>query len=151
MAWLACHASVAHAQPMTIGVSRDASVDSLYGAGEPLSSRLGAAVGRSRIYFTDPADRLRAVQKGARRAREPRSDRGVARGDGGRQPLARDPLGRLAVVRALAPYADRAEVRTFLMRGMMDAALVATRSGLAALVRDTAALALSRARVTSTR
>ncbi len=144
VAWLACHASVAHAQPMTIGVSRDASVDSLYGAGEPLSSRLGLAVGRSRIYFTDPADRLRAVERLAALA-SPEAIEALLEAMEAGSPLARDPLGRLAVVRALAPYADRAEVRTFLMREMMDAgARRDVTSGLAALVRDTAALALAR-------
>ena len=144
VAWLACHASVAHAQPMTIGVSREASVDSLYGAGEPLSSRLGLAVGRSRIYFTDPADRLRAVERLASLA-SPEAIEALLEAMEAGSPLARDPLGRLAVVRALAPYADRAEVRTFLMREMMDAgARRDVTSGLAALVRDTAALALAR-------
>lgn len=114
------------------------------GAGQSLSSRLGLSVGRNLVYSADPDDRLRAVDRLAS-LETPEAIEALLEAMETGSPLARDPAARLAVVRALAKFAGRQDVRAFLVREMMDAgARRDVTSGLAALVRDTAALALAR-------
>jgi hypothetical protein len=129
---------------MTIGVSRDASVDSLYGAGEPLSSRLAwpwaeaASISPTRLTVCAPSS-------GSPRSRAPKRSRRCSRRWRPAAPSREIRSGGSRWFERSRPYADRAEVRTFLMREMMDAgARRDVTSGLAALVRDTAALALAR-------
>ncbi len=112
--------------------------------GTSLLSKLGLNVGRNLVYAADPDDRLRGVERLAALG-TPEAIEALLESMEGGSALARDPIARLAVVRALAPFADRADVRAFLVREMMDAgARRDVTSGVGALVRETAALALAR-------
>lgn len=105
---------------------------------------MGLNVGRNLVYAADPDERLRGVERLAALG-TPEAIEALLESMEGGSALARDPIARLAVVRALGPFADRADVRAFLVREMMDAgARRDVTSGLGALVRDTAALALAR-------
>lgn len=132
----------AHAQPLSgTGMSGSGTI---VGTRAPLSSRLGLNVGRNLVYSPDAEERLRAVDRLASLG-TPEAIEALLEAMESGSPLARDPLARLAVVRALAPHAGRSDVRTFLVREMMDAgARRDVTSGLAGLVRDTAALVLAR-------
>lgn len=134
----------AHAQ--TVAVRSTAEVDLAGGSfgGTPLSSLLGLTVARNLVYSPDPNERLRAVDRLASLG-SPEAIEALLEATESGSPLGRDPTARLAVVRALAPFADRREVRSFLIREMMDAgARRDVTSSTAALVRSTAALALAR-------
>lgn len=132
-----------HAQPLTATGTMSGS-GTIVGARAPLTSRLGLNVGRNLVYSPDAEERLRAVDRLASLG-TPEAIEALLEAMESGSPLARDPLARLAVVRALAPHAGRSDVRTFLVREMMDAgARRDVTSGLAGLVRDTAALVLAR-------
>lgn len=134
-------AASAAAQPAVVGRGEGGAI---YGGGQSLTSKLGLTVGRNLVYSAEPDDRVRAVDRLASLG-TPEAIEALLEAMETGSPLARDPVARLAVVRALAPFADRDDVRTFLVREMMDAgARRDVTSGLAALVRDTAALALAR-------
>ncbi len=114
------------------------------GDGTSLTERLSVARGRQLVYSPSPDERMRAVDRLATAA-TPEAIEALLEAMETGSPLARDPSGRLAVVRALAGQAGRPEVRTFLVREMMDSgARRDVTSGIFSLVRETAALALAR-------
>ena len=118
--------------------------EGIVGDGISLTERLSVARGRQLVYSPSADERMRAVDRLAT-AGTPEAIEALLEAMETGSPLARDPAGRLAVVRALAAEAGRPEVRSFLVREMMDAgARRDVTSGIFNLVRETAALALAR-------
>lgn len=111
----------------------------------PLRGSLGVPVGERLLSSSDPAARLRGIERlGAIGTEEAVSALLAALEQHG-APGARDPRARLAAVRALAPHAQRDSVRQLLARELSESAPArGAASPLGEVLRGTAALALAR-------
>ncbi|WP_437793309.1 HEAT repeat domain-containing protein [Sorangium sp. So ce693] len=111
----------------------------------PLRGSLGVPVGERLLSSSDPAARLRGIERlGAIGTEEAVSALLAALEQHG-APGARDPRARLATVRALAPHAQRDSVRQLLARELSESAPArGAASPLGEVLRGTAALALAR-------
>jgi len=132
-------------QPVAVSVPRPPreAPEGIVGDGVSLKERLSVTRGRQLVYAPTFDERMRAVER-LSSAGTPEAIEALLEAMETGSPLGRDPAGRLAVVRALAIQAGRPEVRTFLIREMLDAgARRDVTSGIFSLVRETAALALA--------
>ncbi|HTJ80577.1 MAG TPA: hypothetical protein VL400_02605 [Polyangiaceae bacterium] len=111
---------------------------------ERLMSRFGIAAGRRLVDDPSPDERKRGLERLAAIGTPEAIEALIGAMDSG-SPLARDPELRLHAVRLLSKFADRDEVRSYLVRELMDAAgRRDAAGGFPGLLRDTAALALAR-------
>jgi len=111
---------------------------------ERLMSRFGVSAGRRLVDDPIPSERRRGLERLAALGTPEAIEALLGAMDSG-SPLARDPVLRLHAVRLLAKFADRDEVRSYLVRELMDAAgRRDPTAGFPALLRETAALALAR-------
>jgi cellulose synthase operon protein C len=110
----------------------------------PLSGRFGLEEGRTGLFAPDLEVRHRAIDRLVTLG-TPEALGVLLESLEGGSPVARDPSSRLRLVRALAAFADRDEIRAHLGKEMLD---VGGRRdsgvGLPQLVRETAAMALAR-------
>ncbi|WP_437709935.1 HEAT repeat domain-containing protein [Sorangium sp. So ce448] len=111
----------------------------------PLRGSLGVAVGERLLSSSDPAARLRGIERLGAIGTEEAVSALLAALDQHGAPGARDPRARLAAVRALAPHAQRDSVRQLLARELSEGAPArGAASPLGEVLRGTAALALAR-------
>ncbi|WP_437524166.1 HEAT repeat domain-containing protein [Sorangium sp. So ce726] len=111
----------------------------------PLRGSLGVPVGERLLSSSDPAARLRGIERLGAIGTEEAVSALLAALDQHGAPGARDPRTRLAAVRALAPHAQRDSVRQLLARELSESAPArGAASPLGEVLRGTAALALAR-------
>ncbi|WP_437543909.1 HEAT repeat domain-containing protein [Sorangium sp. So ce367] len=111
----------------------------------PLRGSLGVAVGERLLSSSDPAARLRGIERLGAIGTEEAVSALLAALDQHGAPGARDPRTRLAAVRALADHAQRDSVRQLLARELSESAPTrGAASPLGEVLRGTAALALAR-------
>ncbi|WP_437587147.1 HEAT repeat domain-containing protein [Sorangium sp. So ce1000] len=111
----------------------------------PLRGSLGVSVGERLLSSSDPAARLRGIERLGEIGTEEAVSALLAALEQHGAPGARDPRTRLAAVRALAPHAQRDSVRQLLSRELSESAPArGAASPLGEVLRGTAALALAR-------
>lgn len=140
-AWAGLGSGPAIAQPVAVELMRPADAT---GLPVGLQGRLGLAEGRDLLFSLEQGERLRGVERLATLGTPEAIETLLDATENG-SPLTRDPLVRLAIVRALGVHAGKPRVRALLVREMMDAGgRRDVASAATTLVRETAALALAR-------
>lgn len=110
----------------------------------PLSARFGLDEGRRGLFAPWLEVRHRAIDRLVTLG-TPEALGVLLESLEGGSPVAREPISRLRLVRALADFADREEIRAHLGKEMLDVgARRDSGVGLPQLVRETAAMALAR-------
>jgi HEAT repeat protein len=110
----------------------------------PLSARFGLEEGRAGLFAPDLEVRHRAIDRLVTLGTPEALGVLLESLDGG-SPVAREASSRLRLVRALASFADKDEIRAHLGKEMLDVGgRRDTGIGLPQLVRETAAMALAR-------
>ena len=131
---LALPAAEAHAQLMT--------AEPVATPGS-LSEQFGLEEGRAGLFSLNASERHRAVDRLVT-VGTPEAINALLEALEAGSPLSRDSAGRLRLVRGLAAFAEREEVRAYLAREMLDAGGKRdSANSLATMVRETAALALA--------
>ncbi|AKT42652.1 uncharacterized protein CMC5_068790 [Chondromyces crocatus] len=149
MALLAALASIiapAEAQAQVQATSGESSTHA-HGSGASLRANVGVAVAQSLLSSSDPPTRLRGITRLGALGTPEAIDQLLEALEQGSS-LGRDPRARLEAVRVLAAHTQRDPVRQLLTRELNEGAGAPGRgaaSPLSELIRETAALALSRA------
>jgi HEAT repeat protein len=108
-----------------------------------LSEQFGLEEGRAGLFSLNARERHRAVDRLVT-VGTPEAINALLEALESGSPLSRDSAGRLRLVRGLAAFAEREEVRAYLAREMLDAGGKRdTTNSLSTMVRETAALALA--------
>lgn len=135
---------LAAAQAVAVEAPRPVRPSEATGLPVGLEGRLGLGEGRDLLFSLTLDERLRGVERLSTLG-TPEAIEALLDATESGSPLSRDPLVRLAVVRALASHAGEPRVRAYLAREMLDAGgRRDVASPATSLVRDSAALALAR-------